>query len=96
MGEFHKLADNEDGTTAVEFAIVSPIFIALVIGIMSLCLCLFLLGSLHIAVEEGARCASVRTTDAKTRPQALLMRKAIIMVRVRRRSLMLRQLAATP
>jgi Flp pilus assembly protein TadG len=65
VGQFHKLADNEDGTTAVEFAIVSPIFIALVIGIMSLCLCLFLVGSLHFAVEEGARCASVRTTVCK-------------------------------
>ena len=57
--------NDERGTTAVEFAIVSPIFIALVIGILYLCLCLFLVGSLHYAVEEGARCASVRTTVCK-------------------------------
>ena len=53
---------DERGTTAVEFAIVGPLFIALLIGALYLCLTLFLVGSLHYAVEEGARCASVRTT----------------------------------
>jgi Flp pilus assembly protein TadG len=63
---FQKTAWNDErGTTAVEFAMVAPIFIALVIGILYLCLCLFLIGSLHYAVEEGARCASVRTTVCK-------------------------------
>jgi Flp pilus assembly protein TadG len=57
--------NDERGTTAVEFAIVSPLFIILVIGILYLCLCLFLVGSLHYAVEEGARCASVKTTVCK-------------------------------
>jgi len=70
MGIFHTNAwDDERGTTAVEFAIVGPLFIALVIGILYLCMALFLVGSLHYAVEEGARCASVRTTvcsDATT------------------------------
>jgi Flp pilus assembly protein TadG len=51
---------NDRGTTAVEFAIVAPVFIALIIGTFSLCLALFLAGSLHFAVEEGARCASVK------------------------------------
>jgi Flp pilus assembly protein TadG len=57
------------GTTAVEFALVSPVFIAMVLGLLALCLCLFLIGSLHYSVEEAARCASVRTTvctDAST------------------------------
>jgi Flp pilus assembly protein TadG len=49
------------GTTAVEFAIVAPVFVALVVGTISLCIGLFLIGSLHFAVQEGARCASVRT-----------------------------------
>ena len=49
------------GTTAVEFAIVAPVFVALVVGTISLCIGLFLIGSLHYAVQEGARCASVRT-----------------------------------
>ena len=53
------------GTTAVEFAIVSPVFIAMVLGLLALCICLFLVGSLHYSVEEAARCASVRTTVCK-------------------------------
>jgi Flp pilus assembly pilin Flp len=51
---------NEQGTTAVEFAIVAPVFIALLVGTLSLCVGLFLIGSLHFAVEDGARCASVK------------------------------------
>jgi Flp pilus assembly protein TadG len=52
---------NEEGTTAVEFAIIAPIFILLVLGIIGVCFALFLVGSLHFAVEDGARCASVKT-----------------------------------
>jgi Flp pilus assembly pilin Flp len=55
-----KIHTDERGTTAVEFAIVGPIFIFLVIGIAFLCMGLAVAGSMHYAVEEGARCASVR------------------------------------
>lgn len=66
MRNFHlKPWSDTRGTTAVEFAIVSPVFIALIVGILYSALCLFLVGSLHYAVEEGARCASVRTTVCK-------------------------------
>lgn len=54
-------ADNR-GTTAVEFAIVAPVFILLLVGAIYLCLALFLVGSLNYAVEEGARCASVKAS----------------------------------
>jgi len=60
---------DQQGTTAVEFAIVAPVFIALLIGTIAVCIGLFLIGSLHFAVEDGARCASVKTTicsDAAT------------------------------
>jgi TadE-like protein len=53
---------DDGGTAAVEFAMVAPAFIMLVVGILYLCLCLFLTGSLHYAVEQAARCASVKTT----------------------------------
>ena len=56
------LSRNEDGTTAVEFAIIAPVFIMLLFGTIGLCFALFLIGSLHYAVEDGARCASVKTT----------------------------------
>jgi Flp pilus assembly protein TadG len=55
------IAGDEKGTTAIEFAIVGPVFILLLIGIFFLCMGLAVAGSLHYAVEEGARCASVRT-----------------------------------
>jgi Flp pilus assembly protein TadG len=54
--------NDERGTTAVEFAIVGPVFIVLVIGMLYMCIALFTVGSLHYAVEEGARCASVKST----------------------------------
>ena len=54
------LRRDERGTTAVEFAIVAPVLIALLIGTLTLCVGLFLVGSLHFAVQEGARCASVK------------------------------------
>jgi Flp pilus assembly protein TadG len=56
------ICDDEHGPTAVEFALVGPVFILLVIGIVYLCMCLSVVASMHYAVQEGARCASVRTT----------------------------------
>jgi Flp pilus assembly protein TadG len=56
------LRRDQRGTTAVEFGIIAPVFIALLVGTMGLCVALFLIGSLHFAVEDGARCASVKTT----------------------------------
>ena len=53
---------NSRGTTAVEFAIVVPVAITLFVGSLYLCMALFVAGSLHYAVEEGARCASVNTS----------------------------------
>jgi Flp pilus assembly protein TadG len=60
---------DQQGTTAVEFAIIAPVFIALLIGTIAVSIALFLIGSLHFAVEDGARCASVKTaicSDAAT------------------------------
>ena len=65
------LRNDEQGTTAVEFAIIAPVFIALLIGTMALCLALLLVGSLHFAVEDGARCASVKTTICSDGPTTI-------------------------
>jgi hypothetical protein len=54
------IRSDDSGTTAIEFAIVGPIFIFLIIGIAFLCMGMAVAGSMHYAVEEGARCASVR------------------------------------
>jgi len=52
----------DNGAAALEFAIVGPIFTAMLFGIVYLGLLLFSMASMHFAVEEGARCASVKTT----------------------------------
>jgi Flp pilus assembly protein TadG len=65
----NNLRRDQRGTTAVEFAIIAPVLILLLIGTIAVCFALFLVGSLHFAVEDGARCASVKTTicaDAAT------------------------------
>jgi Flp pilus assembly protein TadG len=62
---------NREGTTAVEFAIIAPIFILLVLGTIGLCFALFLIGSLHFAVEDGARCASVKTSICQDIPTTI-------------------------
>ena len=63
MGNLLKsLRRDQHGTTAVDFGLIAPVFIALLVGTMGLCVALFLIGSLHFAVEDGARCASVKTT----------------------------------
>ena len=54
------LADDR-GSSALEFAIVGPVFICLVIGLIYGCMLLFSMASMQYAVEEGARCASVKT-----------------------------------
>ena len=59
---FRSLSRNQQGTTAVEFAIIAPVFILLVFGTIGSCFALFLVGSLHFAVEDGARCASVKAS----------------------------------
>jgi hypothetical protein len=45
----------------VEFAIVAPVFLAVVFGIIQLSVMAFTVASLNYAVEKGARCAAVQT-----------------------------------
>ena len=59
------------GTTAVEFAIIAPVVIMLLVGITSISLMLFALGSMHFAVEDAARCASARPTQCSN-PSAVI------------------------
>jgi len=63
---------DDRGTNAVEFAIVGPVFIVLVIGAIYLSMALFALGSLHYAVEEGARCASIQPSGNCTNSSTIV------------------------
>jgi Flp pilus assembly protein TadG len=64
MAKFLHIARLKDsrGTSAIEFAILAPVFIGMMIGTLYMCMLLFVVGSLHYAVEEAARCSSVKTT----------------------------------
>jgi Flp pilus assembly protein TadG len=63
------ISRNQEGGSAVEFALIAPAFLLVMFGTIGLCFALFLVGSLHFAVEDGARCASVKAAicpDAAT------------------------------
>jgi len=59
------------GTTAVEFAIIAPVFMLMVVGTLYLCMLLFTVGSLQYAVEESARCAAVKSTICSDSPSTI-------------------------
>ena len=52
----------DSGGAAVEFAMVAPAFVCLIVGCMYAATLMSTVASLHYAVEAGARCASV-TSD---------------------------------
>jgi Flp pilus assembly protein TadG len=57
-----RLWRDDRGATAVEFALVAPAAIMLLVGIVSLSLMLLSIGSMHFAVAAAARCASAIPT----------------------------------
>ncbi len=68
MSPFKRLSRNEDGVAAVEFAIYSTAFFAMLFGGIYASILGFTSASLHEAVEAGARCSAmgVTCTDAST------------------------------
>jgi Flp pilus assembly protein TadG len=50
------------GASAVEFALILPVFCALTIGAINLCLVVYANSRLQYAVDDAARCESVKTT----------------------------------
>jgi Flp pilus assembly protein TadG len=56
------LRRDERGNTAVEFAMIAPAFLMIIVGGFYVAHLAFAAGSMQYAVEAGARCASVKTT----------------------------------
>jgi Flp pilus assembly protein TadG len=54
------------GATAVEFAMLTPPLLMLVLGILSASIGVFAVASLHYAVEGAARCYSVNSAQCGT------------------------------
>jgi Flp pilus assembly protein TadG len=64
------------GASALEFALVLPAFLLLVVGGINAALMVFTLASMHFAVEAGARCASVQTTVCVDAPSTVAFTQA--------------------
>jgi Flp pilus assembly protein TadG len=62
MKVFRHLRTNERGSSAIEFAVVGPIFMMCMVGMVYVGMALLAEGSLQYAVEASARCAAVNTT----------------------------------
>lgn len=50
------------GASAVEFAIILPVFVLVVMGSISVAMLIFSASSLNYAVQDAARCAAVNKT----------------------------------
>jgi Flp pilus assembly pilin Flp len=53
------LLKDERGIAAVEMAILGPVFLALLFGVIQCGILVFAQASLHYAVQKGVRCAAV-------------------------------------
>jgi Flp pilus assembly protein TadG len=63
LRQLRDFAASAEGTAAVEFALIMPTFFALVVGTLSACVLLYSNVSLQYAVERGARCYSVNSSQ---------------------------------
>jgi Flp pilus assembly protein TadG len=64
-----RLLKDQRGASAVEFVIVLPLLALLLIGAFYVCFMMYAYSTLHYAVEDAARCRSVKTavsTNATT------------------------------
>jgi Flp pilus assembly protein TadG len=61
----------QDGGAALEFALVLPAFVMMLVGGFYASDLVFTVSAMHYAVEDGARCAAVQTTVC-TGPSAIV------------------------
>ena len=61
-GPLLRLAADESGANAVEFALVVPFFIILLLGVYDFGRAVWTQGVLDFAVEQAARCAAIDTS----------------------------------
>jgi len=61
-----KVLRDSSGAGAVEFALVLPAVLMVIVGGIHLCLVSFTLAGLHYATEAAARCASLDSTACGT------------------------------
>ena len=66
IGQLRELARDRLGATAVETALLMPVFLMLLLGAMEVGRMTWAQAGLNYAVEEAARCASVTPTACGT------------------------------
>jgi Flp pilus assembly protein TadG len=62
-------AGSNSGATAVEFAVIGPVLLTLLVGSLYVCVLLYSGVNLQTAVEQAARCYSLQMTQCKTTTQ---------------------------
>ena len=62
MSLVSRFRERQDGGAAVEYALILPVFIILMVGGLSMGSVSMAANSLHYAVQDAARCAAVKTT----------------------------------
>lgn len=63
-----QLRRRQDGGAAVEYALIMPILITLLVGGLCAGQLAFAVNGLHYAVQDAARCAAVKTTVCNSDP----------------------------
>jgi len=61
----------ESGATALEFGLVLPVFLGLMLGVISFSMLGGAISGMHFAVEEAARCYAVNKTTCGTSSDAV-------------------------
>lgn len=72
MDGWRAFARERDGTSAVEFAIVSTVFLTFIMAIAYVGLMLFTYVGVHWAVEDASRVATVNTSATQTQIQTAI------------------------
>ena len=67
---------NEAGATAVETALVLPLFIVLLVGTFGVAQLAWAVNSLHFAVQEAARCSAVNAVTCASDAQTVAVANA--------------------
>lgn len=63
MHRFRHFRRSEQGSSAAEFALVFPVFIALVLTVINLSLVLYGVTGLHFAAQKTARCLAMNSVE---------------------------------
>jgi Flp pilus assembly protein TadG len=61
-GFLKRVGANDEGSSAVEFAMVAPVLIVMLFGVLEFGRALWTQSMLDFAVEQASRCATINTT----------------------------------